>query len=80
WNAIVATNTPPDRLAAGGIDMSVNPQQLVVDTRTFRDEIQRRVNEQVVQGGVKVLDGPIVPRINETDSSDAILAGFFNYP
>lgn len=78
WQAIVAQKTPPESLAGGGIDLSVNPYQLTVDARKFRDSVQRAVNAQVRKGGITVVSAPQVP--TPTDDPGTILADFFNYP
>lgn len=78
WQAVVAEKTPPASLAGGGIDLSVNPYQLTVDARKFRDSVQRAVNTQVKKGGVVVVSAPQVPM--PTDDPATILSDFFNYP
>lgn len=78
WQAIVADKTPPKSLAGGGIDLSVNPYQLTVDARKFRDSMQRAVNAQLKKGGVTVVSAPAVPE--PTDDPSTILADYFNYP
>lgn len=78
WQAVVAQKTPPESLAGGGIDLSVNPYQLTVDARKFRDSVQRAVNAQVRKGGITVVSAPEVP--TPTDDPGTILADFFNYP
>ena len=60
--------------------MAVNPQQLVVDSRVFRDNVQLAMNEQVKAGGVKVIKGPDVPVLPDTDTAETLLASFYNYP
>jgi hypothetical protein len=78
WQAVVAQKTPPESLAGGGIDLSVNPYQLTVDARKFRDSVQRAVNAQVKKGGITVVSAPEIP--TPTDDPGTILADFFNYP
>jgi hypothetical protein len=78
WEQIVQVSTPPATLAEGGIDLNENAWQLVIDTHTYRDNIQRAVNAQVKKGGVKVLAGPQVPLSPE--SATTILSEFYNYP
>lgn len=78
WQAVVADKTPPASLAGGGIDLSVNPYQLTVDARKFRDSVQRAVNAQLKKGGVTVVAAPSIPE--PTDDPGTILADFFNYP
>lgn len=78
WQAIVSQKTPPETLVGGGIDLSVNPYQLTVDARRFRDSIQRAVNAQVKKGGIVVVSAPEIP--TPTDDPGTILADYFNYP
>lgn len=78
WQAIVADKTPPKSLAGGGIDLSVNPYQLTVDARKFRDSMQKAVNAQLKKGGVTIVAAPAVPE--PTDDPSTILADYFNYP
>ena len=78
WQNVVAVKTPPASVAAGGVNVAVNPYQLTVDSRKFRDSIQRDVNFQVKRGGVNVISGPEVSYPSEDPS--AIMAGYYNYP
>jgi len=79
WKDVVNVKTPLPGVENRGVDVSVEPWQLVVDSKKFRDNIQRAVNAQVVKGGVKILgSGPYVPI--PTDNASEILAGFYNYP
>jgi len=80
WQKIVATRTPPTDLAHGGIDLSVNPWQLSIDTPKYRNSIQRAVNEQLKKGGVKVLSSPLVQRIDPNLPVNEILSTFYNFP
>lgn len=80
WRAIVATRTPTTDIATGGIDLSVNPWQLSVDTPKFRDSIQRAVNVQVKKGGVKVITSPMVRMLDANLPVNQILSSFYNYP
>lgn len=79
WRAVVATKTPAPSLEGRGIDLSLNGWQLVVDSKKFRNNIQRAVNAQLVKGGVKIVgQGPQVPEPG--DDASGILAGYYNYP
>jgi hypothetical protein len=79
WREITATKTPSTDLRSGGIDVSENGAQLIVDSRRFRDNIQRAVNKQVKVGGVTLNgDGPSITEPGQTAST--ILADFYNYP
>lgn len=79
WRAVVATKTPVPDVNARGVNLAVDGWQLTVDTKKFRDNIQRAVNNQLVKGGVKVLGaGPQVPM--PTDNASEVLASFYNYP
>lgn len=77
WQEIVKVKTPPSNLAAGGIDLGVNAWQLVNDTFTFRNSIQRAVNRQVKVGGVKAV-GPAI-ELPPVEAS-RIMSDFYNYP
>jgi len=78
WQLIVEQKTPPQSVAAGGIDLAVNRWQLTVDAQKFRNNIQRAINRQIKLGGVLVVSGPEVPRPG--DSAGSIVADYFNYP
>lgn len=79
WQEVVATRTPSNSLATGGIDMGVNAWQLVVDAKKFRDSIQTAVNRQVKHGGVEIVGtGPRVPMPDQNGST--VVANYFNYP
>ncbi len=81
WNAYVATHTPPPSVVAGGVDLRVNPLQLVTDTYKFRDSIQRAVNTQVKVGGVTVLEpGPYVQATIDPNYTGNLLSSFYHYP
>ena len=78
WAAIVAIHTPTPSVATGGINIGVQGWQLTVDSKKFRNNIQRALNAQVRKGGVKVLTAPRIPDPDETAST--ILASYYNYP
>ena len=78
WQVTVSRKTPPSSVAAGGINVAVNPYDLTVDARTFRNNIQRHVNAQMKTGGVTVIVGPEVPM--PPDDPETIMASYFNYP
>lgn len=81
WVEIVATRTPPTSVAAGGINLAVDPYTLLADTVTFRNNIQRAVNAQILKGGVKLVDpGPYIPGPTDFDSTGGLLSSFYNYP
>lgn len=81
WNAYAATRTPETDVSRNGISLAVNPYQLTVDTLKFRNSIQRAVNDQVKKGGIKVVQGPEVRSLANTDESGAdVLADYYNYP
>src|SRR5471030_3275431 len=80
WQKYVETRTPGMSLKEHGVDLSVNPWQLAVDTPKFRNDIQRAVNEQVKKGGVKVLTSPLVQRLDPNLPVNQILSTFYNYP
>ncbi|MBX3117809.1 MAG: hypothetical protein KF784_02005 [Fimbriimonadaceae bacterium] len=78
WRATILTNTPQASRQGRGIDLSVNPYQLVIDSQGFGNDIQRAVNAQVRQGGVHVVNGPEVPR--PVYNANQILSSYYNYP
>lgn len=78
WQEVVARRTPPTSVGAGGIDLTVNPYQLTVDARVFRDNVQKAVNAQVKRGGVTVVTGPYVSEPPETPNE--VMPAYFNYP
>jgi hypothetical protein len=78
WNRYVANRTPPETLAAGGVNVFENPYQLVVDTPRYRDSAQRAFNLQIHRGGVRVVSAPEIP--HPSDSEKDILVGYYNYP
>ena len=80
WQAVVASRTPANNLNQGGVSLAVNPYQLAVDTRKYRNSLQKAINQQVVHGGIKVLSGPAVSGPGPDEPVDGILASFYNYP
>lgn len=79
WNAILAEKTPEADVSRGGINLNVNAFQLMIDTKRFRNNVQRAVNKQLLAGGVKVI-GPYIPGIGDNDDPNSILASYYNYP
>ncbi len=77
WQVIVASRTPPSSLPLG-IDMNRHAWQLVVDSQKYRNAVQTAVNTQVRHGGVRVMNGPIVPPPDQ--DATRIVAGYYNYP
>lgn len=80
WAQYVATKTPTADVSTGGINVNQQAWQLAVDTKRFRNNIQRAVNAQVIKGGVKVISGPLVPPTNDNDPVNGLLASYYNYP
>jgi len=80
WNVVVATHTPPTTVRNGGIDLSVNPYQLTVDTQIYRNNIQRAVNAQVRKGGVTVVNGPSIPQPDPNQAANNLLLSYYNFP
>lgn len=80
WVPIVATRTPTQDTAGTGININVNAYQLLLDTKRFRNSVQRAVNKQLIYGGVKVIAGPRVPGVNDDDPPNGVLAAYYNYP
>lgn len=78
WRTVVQAHTPGTSVGSGGINLGVNAWQLTVDTRSFRNNVQRAVNSQLRTSGVTVLNGPTVPFPDE--NAPAIVANYFNYP
>lgn len=79
WVPIVAAHTPTQNTAGTGININVNQYQLLLDTKRFRNSVQRAVNNQLKVGGVKVI-GPKVPGVTDQDEPNSILAAYYNYP
>ena len=79
WSGTVAAKTPGTTLASGGIDLSVNPWQLVVDYPKYRDSLQRAINAQIKKGGIKVVNAPEVPPLIDVPANQMLLTAF-NYP
>ncbi len=80
WRAIVALRTPATSRAERGVDIGVNPYQLIADTQGYRNDIQRAINAQVRAGGVVVVQGPYVPGPDTTSPVNEVLRTFYNYP
>jgi len=81
WDQYVQVNTPPDNVRAGGIDLSVNPYQLAIDSWKYRDSVQRAVNAQIVKGGITLVGtGPAIPGPTDVNNVGGLLASYYNYP
>jgi hypothetical protein len=81
WNQYVVTRTVPTSVAAGGIDISVDPYRLVTDTVAYRNSLQTAVNAQVQKGGVKLVDPvPTIAGLTDFDTTGGVLSTFYNYP
>lgn len=78
WQQVVAAHTPGPTLSQGGIDLSRNRWQLVIDARKFRNEVQRDLNRQLRRGGVIVESGPSIPF--PSTSATNVVETYFNYP
>ena len=78
WRSVVQVHTPGTSVASRGINLGVNAWQLVVDTRAFRNNVQRAVNAQLHTHGVTVANGPTVPFPD--DNAAGIVANYYNYP
>jgi hypothetical protein len=79
WQAIAGTRTPPASLQNGGITLTQNAFQLSEDTRKYRNSIQRAVNAQLRKGGIRVVNGPLVPIPDPNAPANSLLASFYNY-
>lgn len=80
WDATVLARTPGNSVQAHGINLAVNPFQLSVDTRKFLNNVQQAVNAQVKKGGVTVINGPTVPRIDPNVQASQLLQQVYNFP
>jgi hypothetical protein len=80
WKPIVETRTPLARTEDGGININVNPYQLLLDTKRFRNNVQRAVNKQLLVGGVKEIEGPRINGVTDGDAPNGVLASYYNYP
>lgn len=80
WAPIVDAKTPPKNTAAGGIDIDVNAYKLLLDTKRYRNNVQRALNNQLRVGGVTVINGPRVPGVTDQDAPNGVLAAYYNYP
>lgn len=78
WQDVVERKTPPANLRQGGIDLSVNRYQLVVDSRVYRNRLQQALNYQLRKGGIKVITGPEIPAF--PDDPATIVETGFNFP
>jgi hypothetical protein len=79
WRQTVAVHTPAPDVGRGGISLAVNPWQLTVDSRKFRNNMQRALNAQLRRGGVRVVGtGPRIP--DPEESASGILANYYNFP
>ncbi|MBI1331965.1 MAG: hypothetical protein GC165_03705 [Armatimonadetes bacterium] len=80
WLPTVVSRTPSEQTGSGGINVNVNPYQLLLDTKKFRNDVQRAVNKQLIYGGVKVIAGPRVPGVDDNDAPNQVMASYYNYP
>jgi len=80
WQAIALTRTPPTTVSQGGINLAVDAWHLSVDTKAFRNSMQIAVNKQMLKGGVKVINGPVVEGIGDDTPVGTILSSFYNFP
>jgi hypothetical protein len=80
WRPYVETRTPLANTQLGGININVNPYQLIQDTKRYRNNVQRAVNKQLGVGGVKEIEGPRIPGVTDGDAPNGILASYYNYP
>jgi hypothetical protein len=80
WIPYVETRTPIADVASGGINVNVNPMKLLLDTKRYRNNVQRAINKQLLYGGVVVVSGPEIPGVSDSDDPNALLASYYNYP
>jgi hypothetical protein len=78
WRAILAVHTPPKSVEQRGINLAVNAYQLTVDSKKFRENIQRAVNAQSKKGKVRVVTGLNVPEPD--DNAAEIMRTYYNFP
>ncbi|CAN5690304.1 hypothetical protein BH11ARM2_BH11ARM2_10160 [soil metagenome] len=72
WRSVVATRAPRPSVSEGGINLNVNAWQLAVDTQKFRNNVQRAVNAQVKKGGIRVVNGPLIPGASDAQVNQII--------
>ena len=82
WNSIAQAHTLPATPDPDGIDLSENGFQLAAQIPVYRNRLQAMVNNQVKAGGVKVVQGPLVPPppLDPTLNGDKIVSEYFHYP
>lgn len=78
WQAIVGEHTPPADVNMGGISLANDRYHLTIDSQRFRDSVQAAVNRQVKVGGIKVVQGPLIPP--PPTEPDQIIETYYNYP
>lgn len=78
WATVLDSKAVSSSRETGGIDLGESRYQLVVDARRFRNDIQSLVNGRMHRGGVKVIQGPLVPTFSTSASN--IVESDFNYP
>jgi hypothetical protein len=80
WRPYVETRTPSNNTANSGININVNPYQLLLDTKRFRNSVQIALNKQLGVGGVRDIEGPRIIGVTDGDSPNGVLASYYNYP
>lgn len=78
WNAIAIRKTPPADWKQAGVDLNINAWQVTNMSIPYRNMLQKAINQQVKAGGVKVINGPLVP--NFSRNAAEILRLDYNYP
>jgi hypothetical protein len=78
WNAIAIRKTPPADWKQAGVDLNINAWQVTNMSIPYRNMLQKAINQQVKAGGVKVINGPLVPNFSRNASD--ILRVNYNYP
>lgn len=80
WRPIVDAKTPLEDTARGGINIDVHAYKLLLDTKRFRNNVQRALNNQLRVGGVRVIQGPAIPGVTDQDAPNLVLSSYYNYP
>ena len=80
WAPFAVAHTPLQDTTNTGININVNAYQLLLDTKRYRNSVQRALNKQILSGGVKVLSCPRIPGVSDDEAPNTILASYYNYP
>jgi hypothetical protein len=78
WKNISQAHTLPASPDPNGIDLTIDGWRLAWEMPNFRNRLQAMLNQQVKVGGVKVVQGPVIPLPNL--DGDKIISSYFHYP